>query len=75
MDRKSSHFARQCSGAGESDRRGGSEGILRIVQCVGKAGAPVTEIAGNNEECVRTREVRRKNAAVCFLFLLVNGSD
>lgn len=75
MDRESGHFARQCGGTGESDRRGGSGRILRIVQRVGKAGAPVTEIAGNDEECVRTREVRRKNASVCFLFLLVNGSN
>jgi hypothetical protein len=49
--------------------------MLRIVQCVGEAGAPVTEIARNDEECVCAHEVRRENASECFLFLLVDGSN
>jgi hypothetical protein len=74
VDWKSRQFARQCGGTGESDRRGGSGRILRKVQCVGKARAPMTKVARNDEECVCAREVRRKDAPECFLFLLVNGS-
>ena len=76
MDWEGREFARLCGGTGESDRgRGGLGRILRIVQCVGEAGAPVTEIARNDEECVCAREVRRENASECFLFLLVDGSN
>ena len=75
MNWESREFARLCGGTGELNRRGGSERILRIVQCVGEAGAPVTEIARNDEECVCACEVRCENASVCFLFLLVDGSN
>lgn len=76
MDREGGEFARLCAGTGESDRRRGGFGrVLRIVQCVGEAGAPVTEIARNDEESVCAREVRRENVSECFLFLLVDGSN
>lgn len=76
MDWEGREFARLCGGTGESDRRRGGLGrILRIVQSVGEAGAPVTEIARNDEECVRAREVGRENASEYFLFLLVDSSN
>lgn len=76
MDWEGREFARLCGGTAESDRRRGGLGrILRIVQCVGEAGAPVAEIARNDEECVCAREVRRENASEHLLFLLVDGSD
>jgi hypothetical protein len=76
VDWEGREFARLCGGTGESNRRRGGLGrILRIVQCVGEAGAPVTEIARNDEECVCAREVRSENASECFLFLLVDGSN
>ena len=41
----------------------------------GEAGAPVTEIAGDDEECVCVREVRCENVSECFLFRFVDGPN
>ena len=76
MDREGREFARRCGRTGESDRRrGGFWRILRIVQGVGEAGAPVTEIARDDEECVCAREVRCENAPECFLLRFVDGPN